>query len=130
MPNPVVHFEIVTKDPDALASFYRSAFAWDLDATHPGTGANGVPKYIFARPLGQDVAAPCAINGGIGGSPDGYDGHVTFYIAVDDVGAALDDVEKLGGARMMGPAQVPDGPVIGLFKDPQGHVVGLVKPEM
>jgi predicted enzyme related to lactoylglutathione lyase len=31
---------------------------------------------------------------------------------------------------MMGPDQVPNGPVIGLFTDPQGHVIGLVQPEM
>ena len=58
---------------------------------------------------------------------DEYGGHVTFYIAVEDVAATLDAVEKLGGSRMMGPSQVPNGPVIGLFKDPQGHTIGLAQ---
>ena len=66
------------------------------------------------------------INGGFGVLPPGYAGHVTFYIAVDDVGAALEKVEKLGGMRMLGPDQVPNGPVIGLFKDPQGNTIGVV----
>jgi hypothetical protein len=65
------------------------------------------------------------IGGGIGKGPEGYDGHVTFYVAVPDVEAALQQAESLGGSRMMGPEQVMDGLVIGLFNDPEGHVVGL-----
>jgi len=129
MPNPVIHFEIMTKDPDSLTSFYRDAFDWTIAGAHPGTGAGDVQKYIIVRPTGEEFPAR-NINGGIGGVPQGYDGHVTFYIAVDDVGAALDKVEKLGAKRMMGPDQVPGGPVIGLFVDPQGHTIGLVQPEM
>lgn len=127
MPNPVIHFEIMSKDPDSLSAFFRKAFDWEI-AAHPGGGAGAVP-YLIARPTGEEFPSRC-INGGIGAAPEGYDGHVTFYIAVDDVGAALEKVESLGGKRMMGPDQVPDGPVIGLFTDPQGHVIGLVQPEM
>lgn len=129
MPNPVIHFEIMTKDPDSLSAFFQKAFDWDIPGAHPGTGANGVPKYLIVRPTGEEFPAR-NINGGIGQVPEGYDGHVTFYVAVDDVGAALEKIESLGGTRMMGPDQVPDGPIIGLFKDPQGHTIGLVQPEM
>jgi predicted enzyme related to lactoylglutathione lyase len=66
------------------------------------------------------------IPGGVGGVPEGYDGHVTFYVEVADVEAALAQAESLGGTRLMGPDQVPDGPVIAQFADPQGHVLGLV----
>jgi predicted enzyme related to lactoylglutathione lyase len=45
---------------------------------------------------------------------------------VPDVEAALAQVERLGGSRMLGPEEVMDGLVIGLFTDPEGHVVGLV----
>ena len=128
MPNPVVHFEILTRDPDALGEFYKKIFDWDVDAMHPSTGAGDVAKYIMARPDGKQPP-PAGINGGIGGLPPDYDGHVTFYIAVDDVGAMLDQIEKSGGTRIMGPERVPDGPEIGLFKDPAGHTIGLVKNE-
>ena len=127
MPNPVVHFEIITSDPDVLATFYRNTFDWNINAVGPGAG--GVGKYLIAKPLG-DRRAEGAIDGGIGSAPEGYGGHVTFYIAVDDVEAALVDVEKNGGKRMLGPEQVPGGPIIALFVDPQGHTVGLVKVDM
>lgn len=58
--------------------------------------------------------------------PDGYDGHVTVYVGVPDVEAALAKAESLGGTRMMGPDQVMEGLVIGLFTDPEGHTVGVV----
>ena len=51
---------------------------------------------------------------------------VTFYIQVDDIAAALEKVAKLGGKTVMGPMDVPDGPTLALFNDPQGNTVGLV----
>jgi predicted enzyme related to lactoylglutathione lyase len=58
----------------------------------------------------------------------GYGGHVTFYVEVLDVEAALAKAESLGGTRMMGPDKVPEANIeIALFTDPEGHVIGLVK---
>jgi predicted enzyme related to lactoylglutathione lyase len=66
--------------------------------------------------------------GGIMGAPPGYDGHLTFYVEVPDVEAALAEAERLGGARMMGPDEVPGGGVeIGLFTDPEGHTIGVMR---
>ena len=62
----------------------------------------------------------------MGSGPEGYDGHVTSYIEVPDVEAALAKAEELGGSRMMSPDEVMEGLVIGLFADPEGHVVGVV----
>jgi uncharacterized protein len=43
-----------------------------------------------------------------------------------DVETTLATVASLGGSRLVGPDQVPGGPVIGLFVDLQKHVIGLV----
>ena len=43
--------------------------------------------------------------------------------------AALAKAESLGGSRMMGPEQEMEGVEIGLFNDPEGHLVGVVKTE-
>jgi predicted enzyme related to lactoylglutathione lyase len=65
---------------------------------------------------------------GVGTAPEGYGGHTTFYVEVPDVEAALAKAESLGGTRMMGPDKVPEANIeIGLFTDPEGHVIGLVK---
>ncbi len=61
------------------------------------------------------------IGGGVGDGPEGYEGHITFYIEVPDVGAALDQAESLGGKKLMGPDSPMEGLTIGLFNDPEGH---------
>jgi len=55
------------------------------------------------------------------------EGHVTFYVEVPDVEAASTAAERLGGSRTMGPDEVPEGPVIGMFQDPEGHTIGLIQ---
>jgi predicted enzyme related to lactoylglutathione lyase len=67
------------------------------------------------------------IGGGVGGGPEGYDGHVTFYVEVPDVEAALAKAESLGGTRIMGPEKIMDQVELGLFRDPEGHVIGVVR---
>jgi predicted enzyme related to lactoylglutathione lyase len=67
------------------------------------------------------------IGGGIGSSPEGYGGHVTFYVAVPDVEDALEEAVRLGGRRMMGPHDVAEGTQIGQFVDPEGNLIGLVR---
>ena len=67
------------------------------------------------------------IGGGIGPGPEGYGGHVTVYIEVPDVEAALAKAESLGGTRMMGPETIMDQVELGHFTDPEGHLVGVVR---
>lgn len=115
----------MSKDPQALSAFYRDAFGWSIPE-QPISGGTGVERYYLVAPDGEQPPKS-GINGGFGSLPDGYGGHVTFYIAVDDVAAALEKVEKLGAKRMIGPDPVPNGPTIALFTDPQGHTIGLVQ---
>ena len=120
MGDPVVHFEIVGKDAQALRKFYHEAFDWAIDP--PAQGA-GIPDYSIVHP----AKSGAGIDGGIGTSPEGYSGHVTVYVGVENAAEALKKIETLGGKTMMGPEQVPDGPILGLFEDPEGHVVGVVQ---
>jgi predicted enzyme related to lactoylglutathione lyase len=114
MANPVTHFEVLGKDAGALQRFYGEAFGWQMQDVMQGA-------YYMANP-GEG-----AIQGGVGAAPGGSDGHVTFYVEVDDPAAALERIGKLGGKTVQEPMDVPEGPTIALFADPEGHVVGLVK---
>jgi len=121
--HPVIHFEIMGRDPAALSAFYRDVFGWSIAPPMP----DDPTQYNIIDAVPEDDAV---ITGGIGKAPDGYDGHVTFYIRVDDVEAALAQIEARGGSRTMGPQPVPmpngSSIVIGLFRDPEGRTVGLV----
>jgi uncharacterized protein len=120
MGQPVVHFEIIGKDADKLKSYYSDLFGWEIDSDNP-MNYGIVPRDGNVNPDGV------GIGGGVGTGPEGYAGHVTFYVEVPDVEAALAKAESLGGSRMMGPDKVMEGVEIGLFNDPEGHVVGVVK---
>ena len=120
MGQPVVHFEIIGKDGDKLRSYYADLFGWEFDADNP-------MNYGMVQRDGNTNADGIGIGGGVGAGPEGYDGHVTFYIEVPDVEAALAKAESLGGSRTMGPEKVSDEVEIGLFNDPEGHQVGVVK---
>jgi uncharacterized protein len=116
MGQPVVHFEVIGKDGAALQSFYSDLFGWKIDANNP------MNYGIVQREEGA-----AGIGGGIAAGPEGYPGHVTFYIGVPDVEAALAKAEDLGGSRVMGPEKVMEDIEIGLFNDPEGHLIGVVK---
>ena len=119
MGQPVVHFEVIGKDGKALNSYYSELFGWDVDANNP-------MGYGMVQREGNTNAEGIGIGGGIGVGPEGYEGHVTFYIEVPDVEAALAKAESLGGSRVMGPEQVMEQVEIGLFNDPEGHTIGVM----
>ena len=119
MGEPVVHFEIIGTDGEKLQSYYSELLGWDIDADNE-------MKYGVVAREGNTNSDGVGIGGGVAGGPEGYTGHVTFYVQVADVEAALAKAESLGGTRMMGPDEVMDGLVIGLFNDPEGHVVGVM----
>jgi len=112
MGNPTVFFEVAGPDEKGLIDFYTQLFGWK---TSPVPGD---------MPYNMVTAGEGGAAGGIGPTPDGSQGHVTFYVGVDDVAAALEKAESLGGSKVMGPMDVPGGQ-IGMFTDPEGHVVGL-----
>ena len=119
MGQPVVHFEVIAKDPEEMQSYYSDLFGWDINSDNP-------VNYGIVSREGNTNSDGVGIGGGVGGGPEGYDGHATFYVEVSDVEAALAKAESLGGSRMMGPEKVMERLEIGLFNDPEGHLVGVV----
>jgi len=122
MGQPVVHFEIIGKDAEKLRSYYGELFGWGFDTSSSITGMNY--GLVERNTTSEGVGIPGAVGRGM----DGYEGHVTFYVAVPEVEAALQKAESLGGTRRMGPDQIPGTDIdIGHFTDPEGHLIGLVE---
>jgi uncharacterized protein len=124
MGQPVVHFEIIGKDPKRLRRYYGELFGWEFDTSGPVSQAvSEAGSYGFADP-GRTTEG-VGIPGGVGGGP-GYESSVLFYVGVPNVEAALQEAERLGGKREMGPDQAPgSGLVVGHFSDPEGHLIGV-----
>ena len=68
------------------------------------------------------------IPGGIGQTFPGTRPWVTFYTETPDVTASLEKAEALGGKVVMPRTVLPDV-TLGVFEDPEGHVLGLVEAQ-
>jgi predicted enzyme related to lactoylglutathione lyase len=116
MPNPVVHFEIIVKDQQLLESFSKDIFDWKITPMIEG--------YSMVDTMSKPGSG---IGGGIGAADEARR-HVTFYVSVVDIDAALASIEANGGKKTFGPHPIPDGGLIACFTDPEGHLIGLVQP--
>jgi hypothetical protein len=115
--NPIGWWEITGKDAGKTQKFYADLFGWNIDANNP-------MKYGMVMGEGH------AVGGGISGNaPDGSTG-VTIYVDVDDMQATLDKATSLGGSVVVPIMEVEGqgGLKIAQFKDPDGNVVGIMKP--
>jgi uncharacterized protein len=120
---PVVHFEIIGRDPVGLRAFFGELFEWEFDTTGTVAAAVSEPtNYGFIERLTTSDGG--GIPGGIGGG-EGHPHHTVLYVGVPDVEEALQRVEDLGGRRTLGPVTAPNGLVVGHFEDPEGNLIGL-----
>ncbi len=109
---PVVHWEIVARDPERQAAFYRELCNWEI-----GEG-----------PIMQVPA-------GLGGPEPGPAGHirrgdrpgVTLYVQVRDLRASLALAVRLGARLTAEPFDIPDGPTLAAVDDPEGNPLVLVQ---
>lgn len=111
---PVVHFEIMGGEGDALEKFYAELLGWKINSNNP-------MRYGVVDTGG----GPGGINGGVGPALDG-NRRVSIYAQVSDLQETLDRVNKLGGKTVLPPTEVPGGPKLAMFADPAGNVTGLL----
>jgi uncharacterized protein len=115
MADKVVWYEILGKDAGKSQSFYSDLFGWKFDTS-------SMPGY------GMTSEEDTGIGGGVGsGEMSGGQTYATFYIGVDDIDASIAKVNDLGGTICVPKMDVPNGPTIAMFNDPDGNMVGLVQ---
>ena len=111
----ILHIELSAKDRKALSKFYADVFGWEiehLDAMDYTTFKAGEGLGGGFNPVNEQTPA----------------GTVTIYVETDDVTASLNDVQKNGGTILMPEADIPNVGKFGMFHDPQGNLIGLLKP--
>jgi predicted enzyme related to lactoylglutathione lyase len=118
MGNPVLHWELTGPDPDTAAKFYSELFGW-----HTESQSTPEMEYIVV-----DTHAGEGINGGIARSREGQSPMVTFYVEVADCQGTMRKAESLGAKTVVPVTELPMV-TFGLFADPQGGVVGIVKSD-
>jgi predicted enzyme related to lactoylglutathione lyase len=111
-PRPVVHWEIVARNPEIQAAFYRELFNWDI--------GDGAIRFISPG-LGGPEPGPS------GHIRQGDSGGVVLYVQVQDLAASLERVPELGGRVVMEAFDLPGGPTLAGIEDPEGNPLTLVQ---
>jgi hypothetical protein len=120
MSGRVVHFEIPFDDGDRARAFYREAFGWQLQEWEEGSYT-----LVTTGPTGDNGAEePGFINGGMMRRESPGDGPIVV-IDVEDIDAALENIEKLGGKTLLGRQPVGEMGWAAYFKDVEGNSMGL-----
>ena len=117
MGRPVVHWELMSKDPARVAAFYEELFGWKIDY---------VPQLNYRL---VNTGAEIGINGGIV-KPDRegpWPGNMVLYIDVDDLATYRSKVVAAGGKIHVEAQEVPGMGSFCLFSDPEGSMMGLWK---
>jgi hypothetical protein len=106
-----VWYELMTTDPDAAKTFYRSVVGWDVQEM-----SNAGMPYTILVAGDQMAAGLMAMPPEAKGAPPNWMG----YVGVDDVDAACEKVKGLGGKVHMPPRDIPDMGRFAVLEDPQG----------
>jgi uncharacterized protein len=123
MGNPVVHWELMSKDPARISDFYARIFGWkvqhrpELNYRIVETGAKGEMPGINGGIVKPDREGP-------------WPGNQLFYVLVDDLAAYCRKIEAAGGKIHVEEQEIPGMGWLSLFTDPEGRMNGLFKPNM
>lgn len=107
--------ELLSRTPERAVDFYTTVFGWSVDASERYTHW-GLDGAHFGGMVTMDEKFPPEV-------PP----HWLPYFAVADVDAASATATEAGGAVLMPPTQVPDGPRIAVLRDPQGAMFGVYR---
>jgi len=121
----VVHFEIPADDLDRARSFYGKVFGWRIDAM-PMSGG-GEYTGLTTTAVDEKTMTPTepgAINGGMTQRSESTPAPV-ITIDVEDIDAALAQIEAAGGKTVTSRTAIPGMGAYGYFRDSEGNVMGL-----
>jgi uncharacterized protein len=125
--NPVVHFEMPYDNRERMATFYGSAFGWQMQLLGEELG-----NYVLATTTETDEngpKTPGAINGGFFQKRLDRPGqHPSVVIAVDDIQEAVRKVMAAGGTVLGDPMEIPGVGHYVSFTDTEGNRVSMLQP--
>lgn len=108
MGNPVLQFQIISKEPEKTASFYSELFGWRIDANNP----------MGYRRI--DTGSGEGIQGGIWPAPAQSPSSAQLFVGVEDVKSSVARAEQLGARLLIPPTVLPEGDEMAVMHDPQG----------
>ena len=117
MGNPVMQWQIVTRDPDKHSAFYANVFGWKINGDNP---------------LGYrmtEAGAPKGIGGGFWPAPPEASAFVQLFAEVPNMDETIGRVTQNGGSVLIPPQTLPQGEQMAILRDPMGLTFGVVVPK-
>jgi predicted enzyme related to lactoylglutathione lyase len=111
---PVVHWQMLVKDPDKTAAFYTAVFGWRVDADN----AMGYRRV--------ETGGAASLDGGIWPAPPEGHNLVQLFIGVESIAASVASAVAHGAKTIIPPQHLPDGDEVAIMVDPLGMPFGLV----
>ncbi len=116
--NPVIWWEINAKDGESLSRFYREVFEWDM----PLDEKSGIWEVKRGEPAGN-------IGGGIFTGKGRLPTHRCLYLEVEEIEVVCDRAKAAGQEILQGPFSLDGVGQLAFFRDPEGHMLGLIQRE-
>jgi len=113
MGDPVMQFQMLSKNPEDTGRFYSELFGWTIDANNP----------MGYRRI--DTGSAEGIQGGIWPAPPQAPNFVQLFVKVEHVRSAVQKAEALGAKVLIPPTLLPEGDEMAVLHDPQGMPFGL-----
>ncbi len=114
MSDPVVQWQIVTTNPDSVATFYRKLFGWKI-TTQNALGYREVET------------GDGGMRGGIWPAPPDAHSFVQLFVSVADVDRSVEQAIQLGAKVIVPATTLPDGDMLAIVADPHGMTFGLMQ---
>ena len=119
MPNPFVHVELNTQDPDKAKAFYSKLFDWQLEDVPMGE----MGTYTLIKP-------GSGTGGGMMKHPmPGAPSMWLAYVNVDDVKSTTAKAKSLGANVIVDSHDIPNVGTFSIFIDPTGATLALWQPK-
>jgi predicted enzyme related to lactoylglutathione lyase len=115
MPNPVMQFQILSKNPDNSAAFYSKLFGWSINADNA----------LGYRTI--KTGSENGIEGGIWPSPPEGHAFVQLFVHVTDMKKIVEQAKQLGGKVIVPPQKLPDGDELAILHDAEGIPFGVYR---
>jgi predicted enzyme related to lactoylglutathione lyase len=116
MGDPVVQWQVISKEPGKHAAFYAAVFGWKIGADNP-------LGYRMA-----DTGSGQGISGGFWPAPPEAQAFVQLFVEVGDIVATIEKVTAQGGTVLIPPQTLPQGERMAILRDPMGVTFGVLVP--
>jgi predicted enzyme related to lactoylglutathione lyase len=114
--NPVMQWQIIARDPEAVTAFYARVFGWRVQSQN-ALGYRAI-----------ETGDERGIDGGVWPSPPEGHNLVQLFIQVESIDDTIASATAAGATVIVPRTNLPDGDAMAILLDPAGLSFGVYTP--